>query len=88
MPSSVVTGIAFDVAARSIPRNSASASHVVTPGVSTSSGAPSGAGKHGRARDAARDLGVGRVVAVLAADERVLAGAGRREEVDTSARRP
>jgi hypothetical protein len=37
-PSSVVTGIAFEVAARSMPRNSASASQVVTPGVSTSSG--------------------------------------------------
>ena len=36
----------------------------------------------GRARDAARDLEVGRVVAVLAGDQRVLARARRREEVD------
>ena len=38
------TGIAFDVADASIPRNSASASIVVAPGVSTSSGASSRAG--------------------------------------------
>ncbi len=39
-------------------------------------------GELGTPRDALRDLGVGRVVAALAADERVLAGAGGREEVD------
>ena len=64
------------------PRSSASASIVVTPGVSTSSGASRRSGKLGRPRHAARDLEVGRVVAVLAGDERVLAGAGRRQEVD------
>ena len=47
MPSSVVTGIAFDVAATSIARNSASASHVFTPGVSTSSVETSVSGKIG-----------------------------------------
>ena len=75
VPSSFVTGIAFDVAAGSMPRNSASASIVVTPGVSISSGASSRARELGRARDAARDLEVGGVVAVLAGDERVLARA-------------
>ena len=81
-PSSVVTGIAFDVAARSMPRNAASASHVVTPGVSTSSGAASGSRKLRGTRDAAGDLGVGGVVATLAADERVLSRPRRREEVE------
>ena len=47
MPSGFVTGIAFDVAASSMPRNSASASNVVTPGVSTSSGASSASGNAG-----------------------------------------
>ena len=41
------TGIAFDVAAASMPRSSASASIVVTPGVSTSSGAASALGELG-----------------------------------------
>ncbi len=40
-------GIAFEVAATSMPRKSASASHVVTPGVSTSSGAASRSGNAG-----------------------------------------
>ena len=75
-------GIAFDVAASSMPSSSASASIVVTPGVSISSGASSGSRELRRARDAARDLEVGGEVAVLAGDERVLARAGRREEVD------
>ena len=57
--------------------SSASASIVVTPGVSTSSGASSRVRELGRARDAPRDLEVGRVVAALAGDERVLARAGR-----------
>ena len=74
MPS-LTTGIAFDVAAASMPRKSASASIVVTPGVSTSSGAPSGSGNVGARGTAARDLDVGGVVAVLAGDERVLARA-------------
>ena len=39
---SCTTGIAFDVAAASIPRSSASASIVVTPGVATSFGASCG----------------------------------------------
>ena len=55
VPSVFVTGIAFDVAAASMPRNSASASIVVTPGVSTSSGASSGAGNSG-ARGIARAI--------------------------------
>ena len=73
---------------RRSPRNSASSSIVVTPGVSTSSGASSASGNTGGARNAARDLEVGREVAVLAGDERVLARAGRREEVDDSTCRP
>ena len=44
VPSSFVTGIAFDVAATSIDRKSASASHVFTSGVSTSAGATSVSG--------------------------------------------
>ena len=66
----------------SIPRSSASASIVVTPGVSTSSGACSSGGNSGGARHRARDLEVGGEVAVLAGDERVLARARRGEEVD------
>ena len=81
-PSSVVTGIAFEVAATSIDRNSASASHVLTPGVSTSSGAASCSGKGGCARDGARNLDVGGEIAVLAGDERVLPRARRREEIE------
>ena len=59
----------------------ASASIVVTPGVSTSTGRVEPLGNTG-ARNATRDLEVGGVVAVLAGDERVLARARRREEVD------
>ena len=47
VPSVFTTGIAFDVAAASMPRKSASASIVVTPGVSTSSGASSRSGNSG-----------------------------------------
>ena len=47
LPSSVVTGIAFDVAATSIERNSPSASQVLTFGVSTSAGDASGSGNTG-----------------------------------------
>ena len=47
VPSAVTTGIAFDVAAASMPSSSASASIVVTPGVATSSGAPSRSGNSG-----------------------------------------
>ena len=47
MPSSFVIGIAFEVAATSIPRNAARSSHVTIPGVSTSSGAASADGKTG-----------------------------------------
>ena len=65
-----------------MPRNSASPSMVVTPGVSTSSGAPARSGNSARARNRPRDLEVGRVVAVLARDERVLARPGRSEEVE------
>ena len=82
MPSSRITGIAFEVAARSIESSSASASHVRVSGVSISAGASSALGELRRPRDAARDLEVGRVVAVLAGDERVLARAGRREVVE------
>jgi hypothetical protein len=42
-----VTGIAFVVAATSMPRKAPSASQVTTPGVSTSSGLPSGFGNSG-----------------------------------------
>ena len=80
--SPTTTGIALDVAAGSMPRSSASASIVVTPGVSISSGASSRAGKLGRARDATGSLDVGEVVAVLAAHELVLARARRREEAE------
>ena len=45
MPSSLTTGIAFDVADASMPRKSARPSIVVTPGVSISSGASSRSGK-------------------------------------------
>ena len=38
--------------------------------------------KHGNTRDAACDLEIRRIVAVLAGDERVLAGSRRREEVE------
>ena len=65
-----------------MPRNSASVSQVVTPGVSTSSG-PFRAGRElDCTRHAARDLGVGCVVAALAANEHVLAGARRSQVVD------
>ncbi len=47
MPSSFVTGIAFDVAAASIPSSSASASIVATFGVSTSSGPARASGNAG-----------------------------------------
>ncbi len=47
MPSSFTTGIAFEVAAGSIPRNAASASIVPIPGVSTSSGVSSRSGNAG-----------------------------------------
>ena len=46
-PSPTITGIAFDVAAGSMSRNSASASIVVAPGVSTSSGFSKGSGNFG-----------------------------------------
>ena len=83
VPSSFTTGIAFEVAAGSIAEELGERlDRRRCPGVSTSSGASSALGELGRARDAARDLEVGRVVAVLAGDERVLARAGRREEVD------
>ena len=82
MPSSIVTGIAFEVAAGSTPRNSASASIVVTPGVATSTGLSSRSGNVGRTRHTASDLEIGRVVTGLAGDERVLPRARRREVVD------
>ena len=53
-----------------------------SPGVATSSGAVEPRREARRARHGARHLEVGRVVAVLAGDERVLARARRREEVD------
>ena len=53
VPSSFTTGIAFDVAAVSIPSRSASVSIVAMPGVSISSGASSRAGNVG-ARGAER----------------------------------
>ena len=74
--------MALDVAAASMPRNSASPSIVPTPGVSTSAGAASDSGNSGRARNAARDLEVGRVVPALARDEHVLARPRRCEVVD------
>ena len=52
-----------------------------TPGVAISSGASSRSGKLGAPGCPARDLEVGRVVAALAAHERVLARARRRQEV-------
>ena len=82
MPSSRVTGIAFDVAAESMPSKPASASIVVMPGVSISTGASSIGRELGRSRNRARDLEVGREVTVLARDQRVLAGARRRQKVD------
>ena len=82
VPSSFVYGIAFDVAASSMSSSCASASIVVVSGVSISSGAVERLREGRRARDRARDLDVGRVVAVLARDERVLAGARRREVVE------
>ena len=80
MPSSRVTGIAFEVAAGSIPSSSASASIVVTSGVAISRRLSRSGNSTGRGHTA-RDLEVGRVVSTLAQDERVLAGAGRAEEV-------
>jgi hypothetical protein len=47
VPSALTTGIAFDVAAASMPSSSASASIVSTPGVSISSGASSRSGNSG-----------------------------------------
>jgi hypothetical protein len=47
VPSGFTTGIAFDVAAESTPRSSASASIVATPGVATSCGASSRSGNVG-----------------------------------------
>ena len=82
VPSSFVTGIAFDVAAGSMPRKPASSSIVVMPGVATSSGLVERLRERRRPRHAARDLEIGGVVAVLAGDERVLAGARRRQVVD------
>ena len=78
---SATTGIAFAVARGSTPRNSETASIVRWPGVSTSCGSGSSSGKSGARRPALRDLEVGRVVAVLAGHERVLARPGRRQEV-------
>ena len=63
-------------------RNSASASIVVAPGVSISSGATERPREHRGRRHGERDLEIGREVAVLAGDERVLARSRRREEVD------
>ena len=82
VPSSFTCGIAFDVAAASMPRNSASASIVVTPGRLDLLGRVEPRRELRRARHGVRDLEVGREVAVLAGDERVLARARRREEVD------
>ena len=74
--------MAFDVAAASMPRNSASPSIVPMPGVSTSVGRVEPLRKLGSPRDAAGDLEIGCVVAALARDERVLARAGRRQVVE------
>ena len=81
MPSSLTTGIAFVVAARSIESSSASASHVRVSGVSTSCGLVEPVGELGRARNGERDLEIGRIVAVLARHERVLARSRGREVV-------
>ncbi len=62
-----------------MPRNSARASIVATPGVATSSGAPSASGTWAPG-DAPRRLDVGVVVAVLTAHQLVLTRLGRREE--------
>ena len=76
------TGIAFDVAAASTPRNSASAFDRGHAGRLDLLGSVEPLRELGRTRDAAGDLEVGRVVAALAGDERVLARARRREVVD------
>ena len=55
---------------------------MVTPGVAISSGASRPGGRAGAAGRAARDLEIGRVIAALAEDERVLTGARGREKVD------
>ena len=82
MPSSVVTGIAFDVAAGSMPRNPARSSIVAIPGVATSDRLVERLGKRRNPRHATRDLEIGCVVAVRARDESVLARAGRGQVVD------
>ena len=82
VPSSFVTGIAFEVAAASMPRNPASASIVAIPGVADLERLVERLGELRCARHAARDLEVGGVVAVLAGDERVLTRTRRRQVVD------
>ena len=64
VPSAFTTGIAFDVAAGSIRRNAASSSIVVMPGVATSCGDVEPLRERRRPRHAARDLEIGRIVAV------------------------
>ena len=68
--------------ATSTPRNSASASQRLDIRRLDSLGRDERLGKDRRARHRACNLEVGREVAVLAGDERVLAGARGREEVD------
>ena len=82
VPSSFTIGMAFEVAAESTPRKSASASMRRRSGRLDLGGRVQPLGELRRARDPARDLEVGRVVAVLARDERVLARRRRGEEVD------
>ena len=77
-----MTGIAFDVAARSIAEELGERLARRHAGRLDLLRRVERRRELRRARDAARDLGVGRVVAVLAADEGVLARAGRREEVE------
>ncbi len=82
VPSAFVTGIAFDVAATSMPRKSASDSHVVMPGVTTSSAETSVSGNVGTCGHRLRDVAVRGVVAIFTTHQYVLARARRREEVD------
>ena len=76
------TGIAFDVAAASMPRNSARALDRADARRLDLVGSAERLRKLGRARNAARDLEVGRVVPPFARDEHVLARPRRCEVVD------
>ena len=81
-PSARVTGIAFDVAAGSIPRNPASASIVVASGRLDLLGRVEQFGKLRGGRNAAGDLEIGGEVRTLTRHQRVLARARGSEEVE------